>query len=317
MRRPDLLLIPCLLVLLHLPAQGQFPTQKEVRVEGIDGRSFPGFIVGIKSDASVVVERKTDLRYVTIPFATLSKATLQAVESWKRDWEASAIKIQSPDGRSFLAKFIHVEQGTAILDKIDDGRVNVKREMMDAASWQRILDAEKAQKEAIAQRIAQEKLAIAATKAAVDQERQKLPAALQAAYFWKSPLIGEVPDVPAEGVEITGSGADGKAGNKLRGQVPFAMNPAKMGPSGPEIIHPVDLPGSKNIKIVIDPQAGATRYAGLVFRTPCEVEIRKDGILLVSDPTLSVTDENGKVWTARPVTIEQKQANVLFAAIPP
>ncbi|MFN4261912.1 MAG: WD40 repeat domain-containing protein, partial [Gemmataceae bacterium] len=86
-----------------------------------------------------------------------------------------------------------------------------------------------------------------------------------------------------------------------KGSMPFVGNSVKL-----------DLPGSRDVHIQIDPEAGATRYAGLTFTVPCVAEIRPDGTLLVNREGLKAIDPRDNVWKSRSCSLEGKAAIVFF-----
>jgi len=79
----------------------------------------------------------------------------------------------------------------------------------------------------------------------------------------------------------------------------------------------VDLPGTKDVHVQIDPTVGKTLYAGLTFRTPCIIEILKDTTVLASKPGITATDQHGNSWLSKPATIEGNKVIAFFMAITP
>lgn len=110
-------------------------------------------------------------------------------------------------------------------------------------------------------------------------------------YQWRGPDAGT--PVSAEGIviqEIIENGkrflsVTGAPGGK--GSIPFVGGR-----------QPIDNPGSKDIRIQIDPQTKSTTYAGLTFGSACVVEILADGTVVTDKEGIQVSDVQNKRWVA-------------------
>lgn len=120
-------------------------------------------------------------------------------------------------------------------------------------------------------------------------------------YKWQSK--SDIP-VPADGITImeTKNGtlkigaAEGGAGD-----IPFG---------GDDVV--IDSPGSRDLRIEIDPKVKKTTYAGLVFTTPCVLEIFDDTTLIANQEGVIAKDKNGKQWKSRKVTLDNKEVIAFF-----
>jgi hypothetical protein len=120
-------------------------------------------------------------------------------------------------------------------------------------------------------------------------------------YKWKNK--GGIP-VPADGITVkeakNGSLKIGAAEGGA-GKIPFG---------GDDIV--IDAPGSRDVRIEIDPKVKKTTYAGLVFITPCILEILEDTTLAVNQEGVVAKDKQGKQWKSKKVTLDSKEAIAFF-----
>lgn len=62
----------------------------------------------------------------------------------------------------------------------------------------------------------------------------------------------------------------------------------------------LDQPGSKDMRIAIHPSWGETLYAGLRFRTPCNIEVRRDCVVIVDREDIVVQHrQSERFWQSR------------------
>jgi hypothetical protein len=73
-----------------------------------------------------------------------------------------------------------------------------------------------------------------------------------------------------------------------------------------------DLPGCKNVHILIDPAFGKTTYAGLAFKDACIVDILRDCTVVARAAGVKVTDQDGNNWVSSPVTVDGVLVNAFF-----
>ncbi len=66
----------------------------------------------------------------------------------------------------------------------------------------------------------------------------------------------------------------------------------------------IDLPGTTDVHVQIDPAVGKTTYAGLTFSKPCVVDILKDGTVITRQAGTLARDQNGKIWISEPAVVE-------------
>lgn len=121
-------------------------------------------------------------------------------------------------------------------------------------------------------------------------------------YKWKS--SSDIP-VPAEGITVR----QNRRGSLEIGQAPGNAVGIPFG--GDEVV--IDAPGSRDVRIQIDPGVKKTTYAGLVFTTPCVAEILEDTTLVIDQEGLVAKDKAGKQWKSRKVTVAKREVNAFFA----
>ena len=124
---------------------------------------------------------------------------------------------------------------------------------------------------------------------------------LESRYKWKS--SNDIP-MPADSITVK----QNRRGRLEIGQAPGSTGGIPFG--GDEVV--IDAPGSRDVRIQIDPAVKKTTYAGLVFTTPCVVGISEDTTVTVDQEGLAVKDTKGKQWTSRKVTLDSKQVMALF-----
>ena len=121
-------------------------------------------------------------------------------------------------------------------------------------------------------------------------------------YKWKSKW--QLP-FGAEGITVRG----GKGGNSVthtlkgKGAIPVI---------GRDIV--IDLPGSRDVRIEIDPEVRQTTYAGLTFTRPCVVDIQKDGTLVADREGVVATDSDGSDWKSQRSTPPAGEVVAFFPA---
>ncbi len=79
----------------------------------------------------------------------------------------------------------------------------------------------------------------------------------------------------------------------------------------------IDLPGTKDVHVLIDPTVGKTTYAGLTFTVPCVIDILKDCTVLASEAGISATDQDGNSWISKSATIEGNKSIGFFMTAAP
>jgi hypothetical protein len=67
-----------------------------------------------------------------------------------------------------------------------------------------------------------------------------------------------------------------------------------------------DAAKSSEVSIAIDPEAGATEYAGLKFHAAAKLAINEEGRLEADREGLNATDTGGTIWTARSLTADSR-----------
>jgi len=75
----------------------------------------------------------------------------------------------------------------------------------------------------------------------------------------------------------------------------------------------MDVAGTRNILIDVGSSDKPVRYAGLVFREACTVNIEEDGTLLVDKTDVGAVDANGRAWRSRSVSLNGKTVIAFFA----
>jgi len=128
---------------------------------------------------------------------------------------------------------------------------------------------------------------------------------VSARYKWKSEW-----DLPfaGQGYTVTETvGKDGSPGHSIRltesgkGSIPAV---------GRDMV--IDLPGTRDVRIEIDPAVKKTTYAGLTFTTPCVVDILKDCTLVAHQQGVMATDADGNKWASQVVSVDGNQVVAFF-----
>jgi hypothetical protein len=60
----------------------------------------------------------------------------------------------------------------------------------------------------------------------------------------------------------------------------------------------IDPPGSRDIRIAIDPAVGVTYYAGLFFSMPCMVDVETDGTIVARQEGIGARSQDGRLWVS-------------------
>lgn len=77
----------------------------------------------------------------------------------------------------------------------------------------------------------------------------------------------------------------------------------------------VDLPGSRDIRVEVDPAVKVTHFVGLAFTTPCILSIDKDGTVVADTAGIVAPDARGVLWRSRAVAADSTR-NAFFAFRP-
>lgn len=121
-------------------------------------------------------------------------------------------------------------------------------------------------------------------------------------FRWVSPLAPtQVP--PTSGIHVRGTSAGGWDVVLPPGGGSIAVVDSQMRP---------EMLGADNIFIEINPAVGHTQYAGLIFTTPCVVEILMDGTVLINRAGVEVKDRRGYRWRSRQAFIGGRQVSAFF-----
>ena len=75
-----------------------------------------------------------------------------------------------------------------------------------------------------------------------------------------------------------------------------------------------DVPGSKNLRVVVDPKVGGTRVAGLTFTRAVAMNIWRDGTVVVNRAGVQATDDQGMPYLSTRVQIRGARAIVMMPA---
>ena len=120
-------------------------------------------------------------------------------------------------------------------------------------------------------------------------------------YLWKTNYGSSV---VTDGLTVkdTKVSPDGKRQQSFSGEIPIFMNQ-----------YVVDAPGSKNVKIEIDPTVDSTWYAGLIFENSCVLEILDDFTLLVDRVGIRAKDGEGNYWRSQKATLKNKEVILFFS----
>jgi hypothetical protein len=80
----------------------------------------------------------------------------------------------------------------------------------------------------------------------------------------------------------------------------------------------IDLPGTSDVHVEVDPSERKTTYAGLAFTVPCVVDILKDSTVVARQAGVSASDKDGSTWISKSATIDGKNVFAFFqtAAVP-
>lgn len=95
------------------------------------------------------------------------------------------------------------------------------------------------------------------------------------------------------------------------GALPAKWRKTMFGGEGVTAVFP-DAPNSIAVSIRVNPGVGYTDYAGLRFKTPATAAIRGDGTVEVDIEGLEAADKAGQLWISRGVTIEGREAFVMW-----
>jgi hypothetical protein len=119
---------------------------------------------------------------------------------------------------------------------------------------------------------------------------------------------------PREHVRVVGSRVDGRlAANAEPLSAPTVSVSSLGGLNMVLILSAVDVPGSSDVHIEIDPATGETPFGGLIFTTPCVAAVLTDGTLVVDRAGISARDERQRSWDSRSIELDGKPANAFFA----
>jgi hypothetical protein len=75
-----------------------------------------------------------------------------------------------------------------------------------------------------------------------------------------------------------------------------------------------DVPGSRNLRVVVDPKVGGTRVAGLTFKRAVAMNIWKDGTVVVNRTGVQAIDDQGNPYLSTRIKIRGASAIVMIPA---
>ena len=251
------------------------------RTDTKDGFLELSFVVDAKNARVQEIKTKGGWKMVSFPgwsWPSHDKASadIQADGSFiYKDGRGNLIR-----GRFTSAKSAHGEVPARIQAKANDGSL-----VKPPSSWHASPDTAK-------QRNAAQIGAVSdSTKVAPDISKR---------YLWKTKWEYSS---AADGITVKDTKVfpDGKRQQSFSGSIPIVMS---------QIV--VDAPGSKNVKIEIDPTAGSTWYAGLIFETPCVLGILEDFTLVADREGIRARDREGNYWRSQKATLKGKEV-ILFS----
>lgn len=118
---------------------------------------------------------------------------------------------------------------------------------------------------------------------------------------------------PREHVRVVGSHVDGRpAANVEPLSAPTASASSLGDLNMVLILSAVDVPGSSDVHIEIDPAVGETPFGGLIFTMPCVAAVLADGTLVVDRAGISARDERQRTWDSRSIELDGRPANAFF-----
>ena len=73
----------------------------------------------------------------------------------------------------------------------------------------------------------------------------------------------------------------------------------------------VDAPGSRDIRIVVNPKVGYTTFAGLRFQDAAVAAVRKDGLVVVNKEGIRARDSSGRLFVSAKLVVGGKPETVM------
>lgn len=119
---------------------------------------------------------------------------------------------------------------------------------------------------------------------------------------------------PREHLKVVGLRVDGRLIESAEAVDSEATSLSPLGGSSAIILGRIDVPGSKDIHIEIDPEIKETPFAGLIFTAPCVAEIWPDGTVVVDRAGVPATDAQGAAWESRSIAVDGKDSIVMLPA---
>ncbi len=111
---------------------------RAITIEGTDGRSFAGSIVGLLGSDMVKIRRGNVV--LTIPQTSLSAATRERIAAWKKTWEASATSIVFDNGGTRLDRIITLIKGAVVVEQLDGEITAIPLVNLSSETLNRIFD---------------------------------------------------------------------------------------------------------------------------------------------------------------------------------